>query len=597
MDNDGETHIDAPNSVFYNTINRYEPNPSTGRIINDENDFPFDLRLEYLSQYAVRRAYYLNAQRGAPLRCDPETRQAIILSLKAWRYDRTAKSVRWISGWAGTGKTTIARTMAEIWKKEGSLGATFFFSRSGQDANTALWLPVTIAFQLSKLFPFHELATALKGQIKRSYSTWDYYVVAPLCSVRPPQSLVIIIDGLDECHNPNEQVVLLRNILESTIYLGPSVKFLISCRPERHLEGVFDEFDLLNHPNRIRLGQSTQDKDDLRRFLQRSFRRICKDRRTDNAMSITDQSWPSAEQIEELVDRASGQFIFVATLMAFVDGDNEDPVKMLNLVLEHRLPSFEPIDALYLVILHKVENAVSSSPDLHELMRNILFHVDAEPSSSTDIARFWFTDKVKVNILVRQLRAVLCRQDADHGLIQFRHKSFHDFLARPSSPHPFSLANMNPISQFFLRLWSLTRKTSRSMDPRKLTGFQYLGYAFLHCDNHPPVLLDYEEKAERLYRRYVGNQPPNSNLRGCACLSLPQLRDFERTGVLKVFGSCEQYDCIIDADLLALCQMTAEATKRRVDLFIHGWKDKEIKRPTLYFQDSRVRSDSPSYPV
>ncbi|TFK66834.1 hypothetical protein BDN72DRAFT_129299 [Pluteus cervinus] len=580
MNTNGQGRIDASHSVFNNTINHYLP-PTRITINGQDRDeeLPFMLTLPYLSQHAVRRAYFNAAERGNPPKCHPETRQEIISSFIAWPNDTTARSVRWISGWAGTGKTTIAQTLAEIWARQGCLAATFFFSRSSEETSTTMWLPATIAYQLSNIWPFHEQAAALQIQLSDAYYAWDYFVVAPLRSAPISGApIVIIIDGLDECHNHNDQMGLLTNILGSMGRLGPSIKILITSRPERHLEGVFEEFGLVDSPNRIHLGQSNQDNDDIRTFLQLSFYRICKGRRADNAISITDGSWPSVQQIDKLVDRASGQFIYAATVVAFVDNDNEDPVEMLNLVLGDQLPAFEPIDALYIVILQKV--AASLSPNLLPLMHNLLLHVNSEPSSSADIARFWFTKEWRINVLVMHLRAVLCRQSAAQGPIEFRHKSFRDFLARPSSPHEFSLAAINPISKFFYRLRMLTKKTSRSMELWRLAGFQWLGYSFLYCSGHPPVLFPYEEEAARLHRGYARSGPPR--LRSCTCFNLEELGDLKDLGVIKSLGPCGQNDCIIDGDLLALCQSIEEATKRPADLFIQEWQEQESRKPTFF---------------
>ncbi|TFK62443.1 hypothetical protein BDN72DRAFT_739219, partial [Pluteus cervinus] len=126
--------------------------------------------------------------------------------------------------------------------------------------------------------------------------------------------MFIVIDGLDEYHNPDEQIKLLRDILNSAHRLCPSFRILICCRPERYLEKVFNEFDL----GHIRLGQSSADNDDIRTFLRVSFNSIRHDHHTDNAMSNIDRQWPSDYEVEHLVVRASGQFIFAVAVVEFV---------------------------------------------------------------------------------------------------------------------------------------------------------------------------------------------------------------------------------------------------------------------------------------
>ncbi|TFK65114.1 hypothetical protein BDN72DRAFT_218103 [Pluteus cervinus] len=187
-------------------------------------------------------------------------------------------------------------------------------------------------------------------------------------------------------------------------------------------------------------------------------------------------------------------------------------------------------------------------------MRNLLFHINAEPSSAADIARVWFGNEVTINMLVRHLRAVLVRPDDAQAPIQFRHKSFRDFLSRPSSPHSLSLADMNPVSKFMFHLRISARKASSYMHLSKALcrDSQWLGYSYLYCGDHPPIVFPYEEEAERLHAKYVHSRP---EFRGCACLPHLLGSGVPDIAFIPTFASCGQVDCIIDADLLTLRQM------------------------------------------
>ncbi|TFK62343.1 hypothetical protein BDN72DRAFT_862902 [Pluteus cervinus] len=463
----------------------------------------------YLARHAVHSASFDAAERGDPPKCHPETRLVVQDSLVAWRNNPKAGPVRLISGWAGTGKTTIAQTMAEYWARQGQLGGSFFFSTSSLERSTTERVYETIFHQFLQRFG----ANMDVGHLLGAPIVWDE-VVGALVSTLPslPLPVVIVIDGLDECRLTTEQVLLLRGILGSLDKLG-SIKFLISCRPERHLENVFREFaEKLGPSYDIYLGQSAEDNDDIRTFFRVSFDRICQDRRQDEAMSITDGPWPSQEEVEELVDWASGQFIFAETVVRFVDDENEDPVEMLDLVLEHRTSSFGAIDQLYIVILNRVGEKLDKCDkplQRRQLMQNLILHIKYEPSSSLAIAEFWFEKEVTINILVKHLRALLVRPTTNargqvsQNLIQFRHKSFDDFLARPSAPHPFSLSEMNPVSKFFFSLRMHAREAASGPDIWVFRGSQQLGYAFLRCHDYPPTIFPYEEEARRLHQAMV----------------------------------------------------------------------------------------------
>ncbi|TFK58237.1 hypothetical protein BDN72DRAFT_906936 [Pluteus cervinus] len=212
-------------------------------------------------------------------------------------------------------------------------------------------------------------------------------------------------------------------------------------------------------------------------------------------------------------------------------------------------------------------------------MQNLILHVNYEPSSSLAIADFWFEKEVTINIIVKHLQALLVRPTNTDGqdsqnLIQFRQKSFHDFFVRPSASHgsyPFSLAGMNPVSKFFFSLRTHTRKSASRFNIRVVHRSQQLGYTFLYCHDHPPVVFTYEEEARRLHQAYVQNRP---TFRGCICLpTLEPIIKLDMSAV-RTFKSCGQNDCVINADLLTLCRMTEIS----MDHFTREWNRREHLR-------------------
>ena len=70
-----------------------------------------------------------HSQHNARL-CLPETRIAILEDICTWieGLDSGDKSIFWLNGMAGTGKSTVARTIAHKYAGLNKLGASFFFS-------------------------------------------------------------------------------------------------------------------------------------------------------------------------------------------------------------------------------------------------------------------------------------------------------------------------------------------------------------------------------------------------------------------------------------------------------------------------------------
>ena len=84
--------------------------------------------------------------------CLKGTRENLQERIRQWVDDPNGKSIFWLHGRAGTGKSTMSRTVAHNFNDKGQLGASFFFKRDG-DRGTARWLFTTIAVQLSYYLP------------------------------------------------------------------------------------------------------------------------------------------------------------------------------------------------------------------------------------------------------------------------------------------------------------------------------------------------------------------------------------------------------------------------------------------------------------
>ena len=75
--------------------------------------------------------------------------------------DAMGSPIFWINGSAGTGKTTIAYTVAKTCKERGILGASFFCSRDNAECSNPKLIFTTIAYQLGRFFPpFKDKVTA-----------------------------------------------------------------------------------------------------------------------------------------------------------------------------------------------------------------------------------------------------------------------------------------------------------------------------------------------------------------------------------------------------------------------------------------------------
>ena len=80
--------------------------------------------------------------------CLPGTREELLREIDEWAVLPESRCIFWLNGSAGTGKSTISRTVAKSFKKQGLLGASFFFKRGEGDRGNATRFFPTITRQL-----------------------------------------------------------------------------------------------------------------------------------------------------------------------------------------------------------------------------------------------------------------------------------------------------------------------------------------------------------------------------------------------------------------------------------------------------------------
>src|ERR1700722_13095904 len=86
-------------------------------------------------------------------RCLSNTRIELLSQITEWAKDRNGKPIFWLNGMAGTGKSTIARTVAQSFANNGQLGASFFFKKGEGDRGNASRFFTTIARDLMAHIP------------------------------------------------------------------------------------------------------------------------------------------------------------------------------------------------------------------------------------------------------------------------------------------------------------------------------------------------------------------------------------------------------------------------------------------------------------
>jgi hypothetical protein len=347
--------------------------------------------------------------------------------------------VYWLKGLPGTGKTTIARSVAELAAQQGSLGATFFFSRSGIARRNPMAVIPTLAYSLARwrlelrrlicaaidLHPDIADHGSVRVQARRLLAE----ALSTLSS--PVPRVLLILDALDECDklNDKEGAELLPALLESLESLPVLAKVLVTSRDETSIQKIFAAQEAAHpvHALALHIDIDTHVVDaDLSLYLTHELGRIGK--------ADGDMSWPPPGVIPELVRRAGTLFVYAVTVVRYIDtGRTAFTLKeLLAEVLAselHEAGHRWQLDQLYLQILMKASSTVVSYSDRQRV--RVLKIVGAlvllqEPLPKDVIARL--ADKPLA--LVDCLESVLWK--SNDGTVRLFHPSFADFVRDPS---------------------------------------------------------------------------------------------------------------------------------------------------------------------
>ena len=357
----------------------------------------------------------------------------MLREIEHWLTSEQNQNIFWLNGLAGTGKSTIAQTFAEMAYADGKLGASFFCSRDFQDRSNLQVIFPTLAFQLAHWHSTFrkELIQVLKAcpdvRQESLHHQMEKLIVGPLQATLIPT--LIIIDALDECKDEQPASAIL-SILSRYVRKIPNIKFFITGRPEPRIQSGFRLRSLLPITEVLKLHEIEPKvvNNDIKLFFQSRLKQ-------GGCVSMGD--WPSSSDIEILCKRAAGFFIYASTVVKFVTFKNHKPTKRLNQIIS--LPestSHEEgfgIDLLYTQVL---EQAVDDMDvDNEELQSNFRTIVGAVLLMFNPLSMKALSDLLRdsdISTTLCSLHSLLLVPDTMKDPILIFHKSFPDFLMDPT---------------------------------------------------------------------------------------------------------------------------------------------------------------------
>lgn len=369
--------------------------------------------------------------------CLKGTRCELLEKINQWADGSiTREHIYWLQGKAGTGKSTVALTVAHGLAAQGRLAASFFFKRSESDRGNAGLFFTTIAAQLVRRLP--AVAKYVRNAIEADpniaeRALGDQFrklILQPLEAVPHgvSRTMTVVIDALDECEGDQDVTAVIKLLLQKDRPVVAPLKFFVTSRFEppirlgfQEVQGKFIEFPIHEIPQPIV-------ERDIATFLRFRLGEI---RRQFGIVS----NWPDPSQFQTLLRKSIPLFIFAATACRFVEDYRQagGPDDRLQKILQHEARG--NFDQTYLPALNQMIHGLKGSArcnaisEFKQIVGSIVTLTN--PLAAAPLASLLGISTECVNNRLQLLHSVLDIPTDTASPVRIFHESFRDFLIRP----------------------------------------------------------------------------------------------------------------------------------------------------------------------
>ncbi|RBR24851.1 uncharacterized protein FIESC28_02341 [Fusarium coffeatum] len=377
-------------------------------------------------------------------KCLANTRVDLLRDVSSWITEDASKPILWLNGMAGTGKSTIARTVASDRSDHGDLGASFFFKRGEADRGSLQRFVPTIARQLSRNIP--GFALSVKAALdsdpeitsKSVAKQFAALVEAPMVNLTKKISrFTIVVDALDECDGDDEIRSLIR-LLSRTSPIQHCLRILIKSRPDLPIRLGFAKVSGSYRALILHDMPADTIKHDIETFLLSEFESI----RDDFNILAPKQLelpplWPGQDVIDQLTNMAIPLFIFAATVCRFVkDYKVDGPLDRLSKYLQLSDHNYgTQLGQTYGPVLQSIVTGVSGE-DHRQIVEQTCqvvggFVILAAPLSVMAMSRLLDVPFSLVHSRLNALHSILNIPSSLHEPVRMLHISLRDYLTDP----------------------------------------------------------------------------------------------------------------------------------------------------------------------
>ncbi|KAL7797000.1 hypothetical protein V8C43DRAFT_329359 [Trichoderma afarasin] len=384
--------------------------------------------------------------------CHPGTRLKILDTICQWAIDPSSPSIFWLQGLAGTGKSTIAQTVAKKFDGK-SLGASFFFKRGEGDRGTARRFFATIASQMIRKQPI--LTQVLHGILQEEpdigsklletqfRELWARLLKEVHIEPTPERTtIVVVVDALDECDPPQDAKLLIKLLTTHNIDSPVKIKIFLTSRPEYHISQQFNITDSIRQNMILHRVEEAIIQSDIRVFLENDIQEYkLQYNHNEEKMEQNERlpmDWPGKKILHRLVQMASPLFISAATISRMLRNDQwpATPDRKIEYILEFSTRGEGHVEDLYRSILAQVMDKIpihardKFTAEFQKIVGSVILL--ASPLSVSALSDLIGFQKSEIYSKLNPLSSVLDVQSADTPIKLF-HLSYRDFLLDENS--------------------------------------------------------------------------------------------------------------------------------------------------------------------
>ncbi|KAJ0142164.1 DRB0094 family RNA ligase [Fusarium oxysporum f. sp. albedinis] len=345
-----------------------------------------------------------------------DLRVQVLDDIEQWAHNPPSPTICWLPGLAGTGKSTISRTISRKLKTK-SLGASFFSKKGAGNRVNGRHLFSILAYQLALNLP-PILPHILEAKL----------ILNPLVKLQDEgltKPIVFVLDALDEC-DEQDRGEIFRLLLATC----PGIlRVFLTSRPELDIMGYFANEPLHREIVLHKLQVGTIESD-FRVYLRQAMESfVVEYNRTHHQKHLQLSSdRPGEERFQLLLHKALPLFIADATFVCMICDRHwaKSPDYKIDFIIDKSSRVNPAYETLYKPVLSLI---LSGAPDedQDEVEKSFVDIIGslvllASPLSIIPLAKLLGVDTWSISSQVDPLRSVIDVPE-DDGPLQLFHRS------------------------------------------------------------------------------------------------------------------------------------------------------------------------------